>query len=37
MGPTGFPREREWEWESKLDENGDDSTGMGIGQFLLKG
>jgi hypothetical protein len=35
MGPTGFPWEREW--ESELDGNGmgkgNDSTGMGIGQF----
>jgi hypothetical protein len=31
----GFPWEREW--ESELDGNGNDSTGMGIGQFPLKG
>jgi hypothetical protein len=30
MGPMGFPWEREW--ESELDGNGNDSTGMGIGQ-----
>jgi hypothetical protein len=29
----------EWEWDSELDGNadGNDSTGMGIGQFPLKG
>jgi hypothetical protein len=34
-GPMGFRWEREW--ESEIDGNGNDSTGMGMGQFPLKG
>jgi hypothetical protein len=36
-GTHGNPIAWEREWESELDGNGNDSTGMGIGQFPLKG